>query len=218
VRQFARTDYLTALFEGATLADDRRKAIADRLAAYTGIPASYYLANNLQITKERYRRELLKDEGKILGQIDGRYAGPVAASGPTPDPAGVIPQAYEKAFRIYLKDELKVADADYVTESPIHGFDDWRWDGNGISPFADWPYPALLSEVFAANPGFRVLVANGYSDTQTTVGAAEYMVNRSGWPRDRVSLHFYQGGHTAYSVEASLKAMMDDVRALMHGR
>jgi hypothetical protein len=62
------------------------------------------------------------------------------------------------------------------------------------------------------------MIGNGYEDTQTTVGAAQYLVDRSNWPRDRVSLHFYQGGHTAYSVEASLKQMTDDVRALIAER
>lgn len=218
VKLFARTDYLTALFQGTTLPDDRRHAIAARLAAYTGIPAGFFLANNLEITKERFRRELLKDQGKIVGMIDGRYTGPNPAAGRAPDPAGVIPKAYEDAFRIYLRDDLKVADTDYITESPVDGFDGWRWDGNGISPFADWPYPTLLTEVFAANPNFRLMVANGYEDTQTTVGAAEYLVNRSGWPKERVSLHFYQGGHTEYSNEDSLRRLTDDIRAMIAAR
>ncbi len=100
----------------------------------------------------------------------------------------------------------------------MKGFGDWEWDGNGTSPFADWPYPKLLSDVFAANPKFRLMIGNGYEDTQTTVGAAQYLINRSDWPRDRVSLHFYQGGHTTYSVEDSLRRITDDIRSLMAAR
>jgi len=33
-----------------------------------------------------------------------------------------------------------------------------------------------------------------------------------------VSLHFYQGGHTAYSVEDSLRRMTDEIRAMIRGR
>ena len=219
VWQFARTDYLTALFQGQTLPDDKRRVIAERLAAYTGISADYYLANNLEITKERYRRELFKDKGEILGMIDARYAGPNSRDGNAGDPAGVITKAYEAAFTNYLREDLGVADtADYLTEEPVEGLGGWKWDGTGTSPFADWPYPNLLTEVFAANPKFKLMIGNGYEDTQTTVGAAQYLVDRSNWPRDRVSLHFYQGGHTAYSVEASLKQMTDDVRALIAER
>ena len=214
VRLFARTDYLEALFPGAALPQERRAAIAGKLATYTGLPASYYLAHDLEITKEQYRRELFRDQKQILGMIDARYVGPVSKE--VPDPASVITKAYESAFKDYLRDDLKVADtADYVTADPVSGLNDWGWNGTGISPFADWPYPALLSEVFAANPKFRVMVMNGWQDTQTTVGAAQLLVDRSGWPQDRVSLHFYQGGHTAYSVEDSLKRMTADVRTFV---
>jgi carboxypeptidase C (cathepsin A) len=214
---FSRTDYLTALFQGKILDPDKRRAIAERLADYTGISADYYLANDLEITKERYRRELYKDKNEILGQIDARYIGPAGEH--AGDPAGVITSAYEAAFKTYLHDDLGVANTDaYITKDPVEGFGDWEWDGTGTSPFADWPYAKLLSEVFAANPKFRVMIGNGYEDTQTTVGAAQYLVDRSDWPRDRVSLHFYQGGHTAYSVQASLKQIDDDIRALIAER
>jgi carboxypeptidase C (cathepsin A) len=222
VAAFAGHEYLTALFQGSKLPADAREAIARRLQAYTGISAAYYLQNDLQISKERYRRELLKDQGMTLGMIDGRYKAPNPQSPQTGDPAGVIPAAYESAFKTYLHDELKVVDTGaYLTKSPIDGLEDWGWDGGGLgagkTPFSDWPYPKLLSEVFAVNPQFHVMIFNGYQDTQTTVGAAQYLVDRSGWPADRVSVHFYQGGHTAYSVEDSLRRMTDDVRALISG-
>jgi carboxypeptidase C (cathepsin A) len=220
VELFARTDYLTALFQGNKLDSATRDAIATKLADYTGIPASYYLANNLEISKEKYRRELFRDKGEILGMTDGRYIGPLAASGPTRDPAGVISDAYGKAFTAYLRDDLKIADTGaYIPLAKgIDGFDAWNYNGTGTSPFADWPFPALLTEVFAANPNFRVMVDNGYEDTQTTVGAAQMLVDRSGWPSDRVSLHFYQGGHTAYSIEDTLKRMTDDLRSFIRGQ
>jgi carboxypeptidase C (cathepsin A) len=213
VWQFARTDYLTALFQGAKLPDDERRRIAARLEDYSGIPAAFYMANNLEISKERYRRELFRDKHEILGMIDARYVGPNPASGPAPDPAGVITKAYEEAFKTYLHDELKIDDVDdYSTKDPVE--DGWNY-GGAASPFSDWPFPTLLTNVFAANPKFRLMVMNGYEDTQTTVGAAQYLVDRSGWPQDRVSIHFYQGGHTAYSVEDSLKRMTSDIRAMV---
>ena len=74
---------------------------------------------------------------------------------------------------------------------------------------ADW------RACFAADPKFRVLVGNGYHDTQTTVGAARYMVDQSGWPADRTTLRFYPGGHMTYSIEASLKAITTDIRTML---
>ena len=215
VEQFARTAYLSALFQGSALDQPTRKRIAARLEEYTGIPASWYLANALRITKERYRRELFKEQKEILGMTDARYIGPLPESAGY-DPAEVTYNAYEAAFATYLHGDLGVGNVGtYITKSPVHGLEGWQWNGSGTSPFADWPYMSLLSEVFAANPRFRVMIANGWQDTQTTVGAARLALDQSGWPRDRASLHFYQGGHMAYSIEASLCQLDADVRQFL---
>lgn len=215
VQLFARAEYLTALFQGSALDEPTRERIAARLEHYTGLPASYYLSHALKITKERYRRELFKDRKEILGMTDARYVGPISDSGGG-DPAGVVYLAYEAAFQSYLHRALGIGEVgEYVTQSPVTDFAAWKWDGTGTSPFADWPYASLLTEVFSLNPQFRVMVGNGWQDTQTTVGAAILAVDQSGWPRDRVSTHFYQGGHMAYSVEASLRQLTQDLRAFL---
>jgi carboxypeptidase C (cathepsin A) len=212
VQRFSRTEYLTALYQGSSLDEPTARRIAARLEEYTGIPASWYRSHALRITKERYRRELFSAQKEILGMTDARYVGPNAASG-SYDPAEVVERAYQGAFPGYLHGDLGVGDVgEYISRSPVRGFDGWMWNGTGTSPFADWPYMSLLSEVFARNSRFRVMIANGWQDTQTSVGAAELALDQSGWPRDRTSLHFYQGGHMAYSIEASLREVTGDVR------
>ncbi len=215
VTQFSRTDYLTALFQGSSVDPATRDSIAQRLQRYTGIPAGWYAANSLKITKERYRRELFKDQNLLLGMVDGRYAAPVQ-SGKPGDPAAAIYESLQASFKNYLAADLHVLDAgDYLEQPPglgDKGFDGWRWDGTGVSPFANWPYPALLTEVFAANPQFRLMITNGWQDTQTTVGAAVLVMEQSGWPRERVQLYKYQGGHMMYSVADSLKKFAADLR------
>jgi carboxypeptidase C (cathepsin A) len=62
-RAFARDEYLRALYIGDQLEEGERQRIAQRLEALTGLSADYYLANGLRISKEAYRRELLKDQG-----------------------------------------------------------------------------------------------------------------------------------------------------------
>lgn len=151
--------------------------------------------------------------------LDARYVGPIDAHGGG-QPEGVIAAAYEKAFEAYARaaSGLGVGDVGpYVEDDPVAGLYGWNW-GHGASPFGDWPYPALLTEVFKANPNFRVMVGNGWEDTETTVGAARLLLDQSGWPRERTSLHLYQGGHMSYSVEDSLKRLTGDVRAFIEQR
>lgn len=212
---FAHDEYLHALFRGRTLDSSGRQHIAAQLEAYSGLPASWYLANNLRISKENYRRELFRSEGLVLGQNDARYKGP-NPEGRGQDPSRVVANAYQAAFTAYLRDDLRVAEfADYKPAATDVGQGLDAWDYGGKGPFADWPFPALLNDCFAANPKFRVLVGNGYTDTQTTVGAARYLVDQAGWPGDRTTLKFYEGGHMAYSIEDSLRRIMADVRALL---
>jgi carboxypeptidase C (cathepsin A) len=216
VQAYARTEYLTALFQGSSLDAATRERVAARLEGYTGIPSSFYLSNALKISKERYRRELLKDQHQLLGMVDARYARPDDAQ-TKDDPAMAIYKSYGTAFEKYLHEDLGVADAkDYTAAvSPKDELEGWRWDGTGTSPFADWPYMNLLTEVFNSNPQFRLMICNGWQDTQTTVGAALLARDQSGWPVSRVSMHFYQGGHMAYSVENSLKQLTTDLRGFV---
>ena len=212
-RHFAETDYLTALFRGSSLSSEERDRIAKRLEDYSGIPAAYYREHDLRISKERFRGELLKDRGLLLGRNDGRYVARMTDKGLADDPSSVTSAAFKQFFADYLRSDLKVDWPDeYVLIKEI-GLDDWKWGGNG--PFADWPYSDRLLKVMKANPRFHVLIGNGYEDTQTTVGAAEYAVKQAGWPEGRATLSFYEGGHMAYMVEQSAKKFTDDIRALI---
>lgn len=212
-RAFAQTDYLTALFKGSSITPAEKDRVAKRLEQLSGIPAAYYRAHNLRISKEEYRGELLKDRGLLLGRNDGRYVAPLTKKGLSEDPSSVTSAAYHHFFADYLRNDLKVNGPDEYIPFKLVELDQWKWGGSG--PFADWPYSNRLLVVMKANPRFRVLIANGYEDTQTTVGAAEYAVRQAGWPEGRATLSFYEGGHMAYTVESSAKRFTDDIRALV---
>jgi carboxypeptidase C (cathepsin A) len=212
--EFAQTDYLQALFQGSDITPAERDRVAERLEKFSGIPAAYYREHALRISKEQYRGELLKDRGLLLGRNDGRYVAPMTSKGLAADPSDVIMPAFERIFSSYVRTELNVDwPEEYVPMAKVGGLDDWKW--GGASPFSDWAYGDRLLKVMKMNPHLRILIGNGYEDTQTTVGAAEYALRQSGWPEGRASLAFYEGGHMAYTVERSANKFTDDVRALI---
>lgn len=214
VRAFARTEYLTGLVQGNALDVQTRERLAVRLAGYTGIPADYFRVNDLKISKERFRAELLKEQGLLLGRADARYTAPMTEKGPGPDPSNITRPAFEQFMNQYVREHLKVTwDAPYVLDSPIKGIDEWDWGGS--TPFSDWPYMSLIGKVMEQAPQLRVMMSNGYFDTMTTIGAMEYAAVQSGWPKERVSLAYYEGGHMAYTVERSACKFADDLRAFM---
>ena len=220
--KWAGTEYLTALFQGDKLEEPARQRIAARLQEYSGIPASYYLANDLRIVRTTYMRELFKAESLKLGWDDARYVGPV--NGPEPDaaPGGA---AYGALMR-HVKETLKVERTDEYRRRqlpatgpdgrPLQGGGAWAYRPVG-SPFDDYPYDAPITEAFRKNPSFRVVVGSGIYDMKTTTGAAEYLVMQAGWPRARVRMGYYEGGHMAYTNEQALGVFAADVRAMITG-
>src|SRR5205085_3600847 len=72
-RTFAWGEYMAALTKGNTLTDAEKTAMAQKLARFTGLPASFILNANLRVSAERYRKELLRDKRLTVGRLDGRY-------------------------------------------------------------------------------------------------------------------------------------------------
>ena len=216
--QYAQTDYLHALFEGSDIQPAERDQVAKRLEELTGISAAYYREHDLRITKEQYRAELLKDRGLLLGRADARYVAPITSKGLAEDPSSVVMEPFKNLFADYVRNDLNVDWPDeYIPSAKLRGFEDWQWGGTlgGASPFSNWLYTDRLLKIMNANPHFRVFVGNGYYDTQTTVGAADYLARDAGWPPGRTTLAFYEGGHMAYTVEASAKKFTDDIRTFI---
>lgn len=213
-RSFAKGEYLATLYQGSAASEADRRHAAVRLAEFTGIPADWYLANGLRISKERYRTELLKDRGLLLGRSDARYTAPITDQGGAPDPSDVVSDAAEKFFAQYLRSELKVDWPEPYVPVLGRGFDGWGW-GKATSPFGDWPYYTGLTRMMERNPAFRLVIGNGFYDTMTTMGAAELLATQSGWDPARVTLRYYDGGHMGYSVAATARAMGDDIRTLV---
>ena len=213
-RRYGGNDYLIALFQGSDLPAAKRNEVARQLEKFSGISASYYLAHDLKISKEQFRVELLKDKHLLLGRNDGRYVAALTDSGAAPDPSDTIPEAFTSIWASYLRTELEVtSDQPYIPMAEVKGLEDWGWGAS--SPFSAYAYGDAITKLMQRNPRFRVLIGEGYYDTQTTIGASDYLRKQSGWPADRVALRFYQGGHMAYSVDRSAVRIASDLRALV---
>ncbi|ACT60345.1 S10 family peptidase [Hirschia baltica] len=212
---FADSEYLAALYKGNLLSANEVQSISAKLEKYTGIPAQFYVDNNIRITKQQYRSELFKDKKLLLGNSDIRYSRSIDEEGPA-DPSRVIYERYIKAFTSYFQDVFGFPLPDsYVNGEYFGGLPSWDWID--VSPFGAYAYGDHLNPAFEANPEFRLVISNGYHDAQTTVGGARYAAMQSDWPKDRVKLSFYRGGHMAYSIENSAKLFCEDLKTLITG-
>ncbi|WP_226911349.1 S10 family peptidase [Gallaecimonas mangrovi] len=211
-RAFAAGPYLTALYQGTDLPKAQEKAIAYKLQNLTGLSAKVFIDHDLRVSKNLYRAELLKDQGLVLGASDGRYATKPAKPGDLPDGVSAIYPALENRYHQYAEQFLKLKDMPkYNTDSPIHSLNSWDW-GSKAGPFGNWAYDQDVRQAMEKLPQLQVAVGAGYYDTLTTTGATEYLMRQAHWPKDRASLHYYQGGHMCYTVKTTLDKFSGDLR------
>jgi len=210
-RAYALGPYLSALAQGNRLPEAERQAVAAKLSGFTGLPTAYYLANDLILTKEALRTELIK--GQSLGRYDARYIAP-AQAGKDVDPSYEITPPYQARLQTYLRDTLKVPLDDYRLRDPdIRG-----WDyGFAPSPFSDWPYPQWILDAMTAQPKTRLMIGTGIYDLTTTIGAADYLRAQTPFPGGRVVSRDYPAGHMAYTDPDVLAALTSDTRAFILG-
>jgi carboxypeptidase C (cathepsin A) len=212
-RAFAFGDYLLALTRGNRLTPEEMRAVAQKVARYTGLSAEYVERANLRISPARFRKELLRDRRLMVGRLDGRFTGLDAdAAGETQefDPSNTALQgAYTALFNDYVRNELKwETDLHYFTSGNVR-----PWD------YGDFQnrYLNLLDELrrtMARNPFLRVFVANGYYDMATPFAATEWTFDHLGFEptyRERVSMGYYEAGHMMYIHPAMLKQFKRDV-------
>ncbi len=111
VRAFANGEYAAALRQGDQISPDQLNDVATKVAQYTGLSLQYVKDANLRINPSRFRKELLRGDGDILGRYDARFAGTdVDNAGEMPgyDPSDTgIAGAFVAAFHNYLVNELK---------------------------------------------------------------------------------------------------------------
>lgn len=205
---FALSEYLPALARGRELSEAERQRIAQRLYELSGVSAAWYLTHDLQITKERFREELLKDKGLIVGRYDARYVSTEA------DPGAKLSPPYESAVKEHLTKTLGVKLTDDYRAINRSLAEAWDY-GGPRSPFADYDFAGAFARVMRTQPHLRLLVGTGLYDTTTTTGAARYLLARYAFPSERVISRQYEGGHMFYSNEAALKAFAADLRAFV---
>ena len=110
VEAFAGGEYSAALGKGDALLPAEHKALASRLARYTGLDAGWIERADERIEIMHFCRELLAAERKNVGRIDSRFTGDNEsgiAERPDFDPsiAAIVPP-YTAAFNQYVRADL----------------------------------------------------------------------------------------------------------------
>jgi carboxypeptidase C (cathepsin A) len=215
---YAQTDYLAALRKAAagTLSDAEHDAVAARLSAYTGLPASQ-TPKDLKISSGAFGRIVLAGRGLDVGTYDSRYTLPALHSGNEPvadDPAMTqyVP-GFVAAFHEMLGRDLNVhLDRPYLAIHWRGLLEKWNWKREQVTPGQS--AATDLAIAMRRNPKLRVLVGGGYYDLTTAPAEALHDLQEAGVPSDRYTFKLYESGHMLY-IGDTAKPFSDDVRALI---
>ena len=220
VRAFASGPYAQALAAGDSLPDSERDAIAARIAHYTGLDVNYVKQTRLQIWPSRFRKQLLRNESRIVGRYDARFEGidfDDADGRPDYDPSVTsVSSAYVAALHEHLAQDLHVEPKDAYRVFNDDALRQWNWKHR------EWwgeqltlPYAAGdLAEAIRQNPQLRVLSLNGYFDLATPFFQTEYdLAHMELDPtlRSNVQRTYYPTGHMIYLDDAALHSLKSDL-------
>jgi carboxypeptidase C (cathepsin A) len=221
VEAFATGDYAHALIKGDLLPADERQRIAEKLAAYTGLPVAYLLKTNLRIEYGAFQKELLAEQEQTTGTLDTRFVGATLdplSKVATYDPQGsAIGAAYVAAWHDYVRDRLNYRpDIQFKSGIPIYS----KWDYKHRPPGADQPLimlPNVLPDLASAmkqNPNLKVMVNGGYFDVSTPYFEGVMEMRHLPIPtslRPNIEYHYYQSGHMVYVHPPTLVELHDKV-------
>jgi len=226
-REFASGPYAQALWAGNTLSEADTDKIAAQISHFTGLSAKFIKDSNLRVGATQFRKELLRDQNKILGRYDGRFEGPdaeAAGSNPGYDPSDTgISGAYIAAFHEYLEKELKFISQDTYNNTLL-GNEPWDWKhraaggpggGGGFGRQQTMPYVAGdLGDTILKNPHLKVFSANGIFDLATPFTSTEWELSHMGTDarlRGNVTFGYYPAGHMVYLNVDALKSFKQDL-------
>ena len=222
VEGWASSEYLVALFRGDTLTQAEKEQIAEKLHRYAGVSKDYALRSNLRLDAVRFTKELLRDQGKVVGLLDGRYVQDEldkVAAYPQGDPVSAkTSPIYLSTFQSYLRNDLKVDLPQRYVGLNNEANGSWKRPNNdgAFNGFID--VTGLLAQGTKDNEGLRIFCAAGYNDLTTSYYATRYMLQHSNIDARRMTIKAYDGGHMMYLHQPSLEALSNDIVTFIQGK
>jgi carboxypeptidase C (cathepsin A) len=220
---FVQEDYAAALLAGARLTEKTRSRVARRLAELTGLSRTLVEEKNLRISDHTYFFEALRHRGLIVGRLEARSTGPMAASRTRDwefDPGiEAIAAPYAMAAMRYFSEALGLSfEQRYMV---INGDVNrgWNWIRGGESEARRMGYTCTstdLAQALRRNPHFKVLAASGRYDLGTPYSASDWSLAQLDAPAEvlqRVTHRYYDAGHMMYTRQADLVQLKADVAA-----
>ncbi|HUB86998.1 MAG TPA: peptidase S10 [Verrucomicrobiae bacterium] len=207
-REFAKGEYTAALEQGDALSPAEREKVVLELARLTGLKTNVIEDNDLRIDEGVFRKQLLHDQGLILGAYDARITGrddDPASPYPDFDPSyAAVLGPFSAAMNAYVRGELKFDDD--LPYEIIANVQPWNYGARNSYANAS----GQLADVMNQNPYMRVLVFGGRCDLVCPIDTMRYAIDHMQLdPAYRTNITYveFAAGHMMYINLPDLKKM-----------
>ena len=222
---FVDEDYAAALLAGARLSDKRRGKVARRIAELTGLPQAFVEEKNLRIADADYFFEALRAQGRIVGRLDARGTGPMAARRTRDwefDPGiEAIAAPYTMAAMDHFGRTLGV-DLQERYETLSHDTHKaWNWNRGEAKGNQYACTSPDLARALRRNPHLKLFVASGRYDLGTPYSASDWSLAQLDAPAEvlgRIVHRYYDAGHMMYTRQADLAQLATDLADWLSAR
>ena len=207
VETFSKGEYASALLQGAKLDPAKKTELAEKISGYIGLDADLIERLNLRVSTTRFREELLRDTGEILGRFDARIKGrdaDLAGNRPWFDPSySAVYGPFASTLKDYLRRALKF-ESDRTYEILTSKVRPWDYSNSFVGQPVD--VTPKLASALSENPYLKIMVNCGYQDLATPYTGITHSLDHleiAPEYRDNISFTFYEGGHMMYTIEES---------------
>ena len=174
----------------------------------TGLTPKVIEDNNLRIDSGTFRKQLLHDQGLILGAYDARITGrddDPASPYPDFDPSYAATYGpFSAAVNAYVRQDLKFKDD--LPYEIIAGVQPWNYGAHNDYPSVS----GKLASVMNQNPYMRIIVLGGMRDLVCPIDTMRYSLDHMQLDpayRKNISYETFQAGHMMYVNLPDLKKM-----------
>jgi carboxypeptidase C (cathepsin A) len=211
-REFARGEYVSALQQGKSLPADERKKVVAELARLTGLSPQVIEDNRLRVDSGVFRKQLLHDQGLILGAYDARITGrddDPASPQPGFDPSSAATLGpFSAAMNSYARGELKFEDD--LPYEILAGVQPWNYGvRNSYASAGD-----RLASTMNQNPHMRILVLGGRCDLVCPIDTMRYALEHMQLDaayRKNITYAEFDAGHMMYINLPDLQKLQRDL-------
>jgi carboxypeptidase C (cathepsin A) len=209
-RAFAKGEYVSALQKGNSLSADEQEKVVAELSRLTGLKTNVIVDNDLRIDEGVFRKQLLHDEGLILGAYDSRITGrddDPASQYPDFDPSATATLGpFSAAMNSYVRGELKFEDD--LPYEILAGVQPWNYGvRNNYASAGD-----KLASTMNQNPYMKILVLGGRCDLVCPIDTVHYALDHmtlAAAYRTNITYAEFDAGHMMYVNLPDLKKMHD---------